>query len=144
MNLFSPISDIMTTDLVTVNPGDKLSHVKELFELQGIHHVPVVRFKTMVGIISKSDLLLFERGFSKDGYEDLVEKSRLGSYRAEDIMTTGMAKLEPTDRINVALEVFKENLFHAIPIVSNEELVGLLTTYDIIRALADGTLQTTR
>jgi acetoin utilization protein AcuB len=47
-------------------------------------------------------------------------------------MTTGIAKLEPTDKINVAMEIFKENLFHAIPVVLDEKLVGIITTYDIL------------
>jgi acetoin utilization protein AcuB len=51
-------------------------------------------------------------------------------------MTTKLAKLEPSDKINVALEVFKENLFHGIPIVNNDALVGIVTTYDIIKHLA--------
>jgi CBS domain-containing protein len=37
--------------------------------------------------------------------------------------------------MNVALEVLSENLFHAIPIVDDGELVGMLSTLDIIKAL---------
>jgi len=44
--------------------------------------------------------------------------------------------LDPNDRINVALEIFMVNRFHAIPVVENDELIGILTTYDIIKALA--------
>lgn len=142
MNLLSPVSELMTTDLVTVNPKDKLADVKRLFEEKRIHHIPVVRYKSIIGIISKADLLLFERGFTSTQYDELLEKSRLEHYNAEDIMTTGMAKLDPQDRINVALEVFKENLFHAIPVVQEGALVGIITTYDIIKALADGRLET--
>ena len=72
-----------------------------------------------------------------DVYDEMLEKSRLNNYTAEEIMTTGIAKLGPNDRIAVALEVFKENLFHAIPIVEKDELVGLITTFDIIRALSE-------
>jgi len=38
--------------------------------------------------------------------------------------------------VHEALEIFKENIFHAIPIVDNGRLVGILTTYDIISQLA--------
>ena len=58
-------------------------------------------------------------------------------YKVEDIMTKGIASLESTDRINVALQVFSENLFHAIPVVDDGELVGMLTTFDIIKALLE-------
>lgn len=126
----------MTTKLITVNPKDKLTAVREIFENHKIHHVPVVRYKEIVGMISKTDFLHFLRGFNRNEEDRFVNEARLRVYNTEDIMTTGLAKLNPDDRINVALEVFLENRFHAIPVVDNGDLVGILTTFDIIKALA--------
>ena len=137
MNLHAPISSIMTKDVITVNPDEPLGKVKEIFETHHIHHIPVVRDRAIVGIISKTDFLHFIRGIHHSTYDEYIEKSRLRTYRAEDIMTKGLAKLEPTDKINVALEVFKENLFHAIPICEEHELVGIITTLDVIKALSE-------
>jgi predicted transcriptional regulator len=33
----------------------------------------------------------------------------------------------------VAIEVFCKNLFHALPVVQNDELVGMVTTFDILK-----------
>jgi acetoin utilization protein AcuB len=137
MDLRAPVSSIMTTKLLTVGPQDKLNQVKEIFDKNRIHHVPVVRYRQILGIISKTDFLHFLHGIRGSNYDKMIESTRLNRYTAEEIMTTGLAKLEPTDKINVALEVFKENLFHAIPIVENNNLVGMLTTFDIIRKLAE-------
>jgi acetoin utilization protein AcuB len=135
MNVLAPIKTIMTTDLITVNPGDKLTAVKEIFDEHNIHHIPVVRFREMVGIISKTDFKYFLRGFSRNEEDRFVNYARLRAYTAEDIMTTGLAKLGSEDRINVALELFMVNRFHAIPVVNENELVGILTTFDIIKTL---------
>lgn len=137
MNLLAPVSTLMTTKLITVHPTDKLTVVKDLFDKNKIHHLPVVKYKEIVGMVSKTDLLSFLKGFESDSYDNYMNDVRLKNYTAEDIMTRGLAKLEPSDRINVALEVFKENLFHALPVVEDGELVGILTTFDIIRALAN-------
>jgi acetoin utilization protein AcuB len=136
MNVLAPVKTIMSTELITVSPTDKLTLVKEIFDENNIHHVPVVRFKELVGIISKSDFLYFLRGFSPSDEDRFVNYARLRAYNAEDIMTKGIAKLDPDDRINVALEIFMVNRFHAIPVVKEDELVGIVTTYDIIRTLA--------
>ena len=127
----------MTTDLITVNPADKLTQVKEVFDNNNIHHIPVVRFKELVGIISKSDFNYFLRGFSKNEEDRFINYARLRAYSAEDIMTTGLAKLAPEERINVALEVFMTNRFHAIPIIDQGDLVGIVTSFDIIKGLND-------
>jgi len=138
MNVLAPIKTLMSTHLLTVAPQDKLTTVQEIFNAHNIHHIPVVRYKEMVGLISKTDFLFFVRGFSRNEEDRLVNEARLRAYTAEDIMTTGLAKLSPDDRINVALEIFKVNRFHAIPVVDDqEELVGIITTFDIIKALAE-------
>jgi CBS domain-containing protein len=137
MDFTAPVSKFMTRKLVTVVPGDPMSVVKEIFETQRIHHIPVVKYRTLVGLISKSDFLHFVRGMETTPYDQLVEKSRLTHYKAEDIMTTGIATLESSDRLNVALQLFGENLFHAIPILENGELAGILTTFDVIKILVD-------
>lgn len=137
MNILAPVSTLMTTDLITVNPGDKLSEVKEIFDNNNIHHIPVVRFRKLVGIISKSDLLSFLKGMRNDSTTKVINNTRLNNYTAEAIMTRGVAKLEPDDRINVALDIFKINKFHALPVIDKGNLVGILTTYDLLNALAN-------
>ncbi len=125
----------MTRDLITLHPKDTMLDVKRIFDKNRIHHLPVVEYKKIVGIISKTDLLQYERGYQNVPYKEVFEESRLKAYNVGDVMTKGLAKLAPDERIEVALEVFKENLFHAIPIVEGEDLVGLLTTHDVICAL---------
>lgn len=135
MNAFAPISTIMSSDLITVNPEDNLLIVKKLFESHTFHHLPVVRFRKIVGIISKTDFEHFTGALSHFADDHFVNESRLERTKAEDIMTKGLGKLEPEDRINVALEIFSKNWFHALPVVKNEELVGIITTQDVIKAL---------
>ncbi len=132
MNVFAPVSTLMVTDLVTINPETSLRKVKEIFEEHSFHHLPVVNFRKIVGMVSRTDFDRFVGGLKKanDATTDLLEKTR-----AEEIMTKGLGKLEPDDRINVALEIFSKNWFHALPVVKDDELVGIITTQDIIRAL---------
>ena len=53
-------------------------------------------------------------------------------------MKKQLAKVEPTDSIRTVLEVFKLNRLHALPVVENgNDLIGMITTHDIIIALAE-------
>ena len=136
MNILDPVTAIMTPNPITVSENDSLSVVGNIFSSNKIHHIPVVQDGALKGIISKSDFLFFKRGFTKSETDKSIEEVRLNNYSAKEIMTTKLAKLEPGDKINVALEVFKENLFHGIPVVENNKLIGIVTTYDIIKNLA--------
>ena len=136
-NPLAPVSSIMSTDLVTLSPGDDLWKAKGLFEKHKIHHIPVVRFKDIVGMLSMTDLNLFYRGFCK-GKLAVAEKEHMQETRVDEIMTKQLAKLEATDPIRTALEVFKLNRFHALPVVENgDDLIGMITTHDIIIALSE-------
>lgn len=136
MNIQDPVSQIMSKDLITLNPKDKLTKVENIFSTKSIHHIPVVEYKSLVGIISKSDFLFFQRGTSHGKIkEKLLEDMRYKNYEVNEIMTTGIASLKSSDKISVAINIFKENLFHCIPILEDKELVGILTPMDIIKNL---------
>lgn len=118
-----PVSTIMTSDLITLGPNDSLDKVRQLFKEKRIHHLPVVDDNQhLVGLVTTYDL--FKMGKAADEYADI---------KVSEIMTTKLAKLEPTAKVGTAAEIFLENLFHALPIVDNEKLIGIVTTFDILR-----------
>lgn len=137
MDLLAPVSSLMVKNVISVQPEDTMKKVEQVFRENRIHHIPVVEEEKLVGIVSKSDYLFFKRGFNDQTTDNRIDEFRLKTRKVKDIMTKGIARLESTDRIGVALEVFKENLFHAIPIVDDGKLVGMLTTFDIIKKLSE-------
>lgn len=126
----------MTRQLLTVNPEDSLTTVREIFRNNRIHHVPVVRFRRIVGLISIHDLNNWVGALERSGYEETRHRQMLEHTRAEEVMSAHLATLEPDDRINVALEIFLDNRIHALPVVENGELVGILTPFDLLKTLA--------
>lgn len=136
MNLVAPVSSIMTKSLLTVSPDDPMHVVKEIFDNNKIHHIPVVRLKKIVGIISKSDFLSYYTGLSRHFEDRFINETLLQLHKAEEIMTKKVAKVEPDDHIAVAVEVFKENILHALPVVEDGELVGIITVHDIIKMIS--------
>jgi acetoin utilization protein AcuB len=137
MNVLKPVSTLMSTNIIALNPDDSLKEVKEIFDEKNIHHIPVVKFKKIVGMVSKTDFLNFLNGYSKSDYDKTLEKTRMTSWKVKDIMTEGLAKIDSKEPIRTALGLFKMNRFHALPIVDNDELVGIVTTWDIINAIAE-------
>jgi len=145
MNLLAPLSSIMSTHLVTVSEHDPIHVVEEIFRTHNIHHIPVLSMGKLTGILSKTDYNLFLQGFPEEMMDkDQLERYRKRVYNAKDIMTSKIATLEADDNINIALEVFNENRFHAIPITVDGELVGIVTTFDIIKKLSEDSFAETK
>lgn len=137
MNLLGTVDKIMSKELFTLESNASIAQAAKLFEMHKIHHIPVVDNGKLIGMVSKTDYLFFRRGFLDNREDEQIEEVRMNNYTVSFIMTTALAKIEPDTKINVVLEIFKENLFHAIPVVEDDQLVGLVTTYDIIKQLAN-------
>jgi len=136
MNLLGPVSTIMTSAPITLPPSATIGDAAKIFDEHKVHHIPIAIDNSLLGMVSMSDYLFFRRGFLDDRDDEKIESIRMNNYEVNFIMTKGLATMESTERINVALDIFKENLFHAIPIVDDGVLVGILTTHDIIINLA--------
>ena len=124
----------MSTPVITVSPSDTMDRVQTIFRTNNIHHIPVVEDGKVVGIISNSDYLRLLHGFTlfrtekSEQYNDAILRSLLAS----EVMTRQVATLSPKDSLMMAVGFFRENLFHALPVVDNGKLVGIVTTFDLL------------
>ena len=132
----TPIKNLMTREVVTICPNDLMIVAKEIFETNKFHHIPVVdEDYQLVGILSQHDYNKMLTTFSvfKNSKADLANRKFMMSMQVKDVMTDQVKKLHPDDSILVAVGIFKENLFHALPIIDdNNRVVGILTTFDLL------------
>lgn len=135
MDIQSPVSSIMSEDLKTLSSDDSLMAVKEIFDQHDFHHIPVVDEDQISGILSKSDFLFFLRGYTNNDIDRFIEATKLRAFKVKEVMKTDIVTLKPTNTIKEALNIFEENKFHCIPIVEEEELKGIITPLDVIKAL---------
>jgi len=127
-----PISHIMTKTVVTVNQNDDLRKVVEKLKSNSIRHLPVVNGKEVVGIISRTDInrLTFSALF--DGQEG-VDEAVLDMLTIPQVMTAQPKTLSSDTIIKDLAVTFVKEEFHALPVVDNGELKGIVTTTDVIK-----------
>lgn len=139
MDRSTPIKTIMTREVISIRPTDTMDKVDHIFNTADIHHLPVISEERVVmGIISKSDYYKILHGFTlfKAPVSKTYNEAVLRSLLAKEVMTQQVATLSPDDTVSVAADYFRENRFHAIPIVNEErKLVGILSTYDLINSM---------
>jgi len=130
------IDQILTREIVTVHVCQKVSDVRKIFAEQGFHHVPVVSGQKLIGIVSASDIL----GISVEGVgsdERSMDAYIDHQFSIEGLMKTDLKTLSTKSTIADAADVLSDGNFHAIPVVDGNELVGLVTSTDLIRFLRD-------
>jgi CBS domain-containing protein len=119
-----PLSSIMTRNVITARQDDKLAVARSIFLKNKVHHLPIVDGERLVGILSTYDLFRLNGEHKGKSYDEI---------EISEVMTTHIATLEPDDKIGSAAELFLENLFHAVPIVKDGYLEGIVTSFDVIK-----------
>lgn len=118
------VRSIMTTKLTTVGVHEDLAFAMQLMLWSNIRHLPVVEGDRLVGILSSQDFLP-QRG----GRESLDEYLRHPVFHA---MKSPVKTVHPDDDVRDASGFMVAERIHCLPVVENDELVGILTASDIL------------
>ncbi|HQW25269.1 MAG: CBS domain-containing protein [Saprospiraceae bacterium] len=140
MDKWIEVKHIMTTDLITADPDETIDAVRHKLIANHIQHIPVVEGKKILGIISKGDIHRMEHHFTLFQSEKALESNRqiFSTILAAEIMTKSLVKLKDTDSATIAVDLFRENMFHALPVVNDkDQLVGMITPIDLLRYAFD-------
>lgn len=131
-----PVSSIMTKNLVTADVNDSLRHVNTLLKENNIRHVPVVSGSKLVGIISKSDIMRLSFGDMFDGQTE-ADETIFDLLKLEQVMVSNPSVITEEETIQEVAERFTQVEFHALPVVKGEEIVGIVSTTDLVKYLLE-------
>tara|TARA_R110002073_G_scaffold13377_5_gene57176 strand:+ start:325 stop:732 length:408 start_codon:yes stop_codon:yes gene_type:complete len=123
------IIEVMTKNVVCVTPEQYLLDVKHIYEKENFHHhIPVEENGKLVGMVSLIDFMyhISGAGISDDNkvYKEL---------KVKDIMTQKPFYLTTNSTINDVSKVLAEGNYHAVPVLENDNIVGIVSTTDIIK-----------
>lgn len=125
------ITTIMTKDVVCVSPDQKIIDVKHIYEKNKFHHhIPVTVNGTLKGMISLVDFMYHIKGAGITDSDVIYNE-----LKAKDIMTRNPFYLTSTATIEEVANVLGKGLYHAVPIIDNDKVVGIVSTADIIKFL---------
>jgi CBS domain-containing protein len=123
--------DFMQTGLMTITPETPLADVQRMFVEEEIHGAPVVDDQGVVrGIVSSLDLL-------RDSAD--LEGRGGGELTATDAMTRELVSVTSDTPVAEIAEKMRLQHIHRVLVIDDEELVGVVTSFDLLRALTPGT-----
>jgi CBS domain-containing protein len=144
------VEDYMTKKVHTVTPDETTHMVLTIMTTHNVSRVVVVRNKKPVGIITGRNLLPMSALFGPDTY-DTIRKAFLTQKKTETILPSGISAVflardvMKHDPITIskdsdladAAQIMIRNGISGLPVVdSNDDLVGIITKTDVIKALA--------
>ena len=132
-----PVSHIMTTEVYKVNKSDSLVKVRNMLDKKHIRHLPVVSGKALVGMISLTDIMRLSFGSTFGEEQEEADHAIFDMLTIDQIMKHNPKTVKPDQLIREVAEILSKEEFHALPVVENETLVGIVTTTDVIKYLLE-------
>jgi len=153
------VREVMTQSVTTLGPDLSLTEMERVLLAAGISGAPVVERGALVGIVSRSDAIEFLYGEQKRSQKvsgfytspfpialsalehlardrrDIAE--RMTKTRVREIMTPNPRTVSPTDSLSDAARAMWEEHFHRVPVVEQGKVVGILSSLDIARLVAE-------
>lgn len=108
----------MSARVVTVGPQESIDTARRMLERHGVRQLPVVHDGLLVGIVTDRDL----------------RSAAPEDERVETVMTRDPIAINPGQSVDEAAREMRRAKVNALPVLDGEELVGILTTSDILEA----------
>jgi CBS domain-containing membrane protein len=129
------VRDVMTREVRTLGPNDRLALAEELMKQGRFRHVVVVDDGRVAGVLSQRDIfhgaLAWSLGQGRKAHEQL-----LAATPVKDVMATRVVAVDPDATLAEAAALLREHKIGCLPVVAGDALVGVLTEGDFLALLA--------
>jgi CBS domain-containing protein len=158
------VADVMTREVYTLSPEMTLTQMDRLLVERHMSGAPVVDGGQVVGVASRADViraLLTEQERAERVCGAYASPFLLGTptvvrlakearsitdhmihLRVRQIMTKEPKTVRPTEEVGRAARLMVAEGFHRLPVVEEGRLVGILTSFDLARLVAERGLAT--
>lgn len=146
------VADAMSRDPIVVHPETPLKEAIQILAERHISGLPVVdNAGKLVGIISETDLMWQETGVTPPAYimflDSVIFLKNPATYERDlhkalgqtvgEVMSRNPVTISPDKALNAAAQLMHDQKIHRLPVIdSSEQIIGILTRGDIIRAMA--------
>ncbi|MHA7057303.1 CBS domain-containing protein [Aquimarina sp. M1] len=133
----TPVSKLMTSDVITLNSTNGLETAEMLFKENKIRHIPVVKGDAIIGMLSYTDLLRISFADAINDSDGDVDTVVYEMFTIEQVMAKNLVSVSSNTTIKEVAEILAKREFHALPVIDNGKLAGIVTTTDLINYLLE-------
>jgi CBS domain-containing protein len=117
------VRQLMTSRVTTLAPDDDLALALQMMLWSSVRHLPVVEDGRLVGLVTEHDILLPRHVARFDMHL---------RQRVREIMHQPVKTVHPDEDVHAAAALMTAAHVHCLPVVIGDELVGILTSSDLL------------
>jgi CBS domain-containing protein len=130
------VRDYMTPNPETLDATQSLLAAVLLLRKAGFRHIPILERGKLEGVFTERDLWRFSPSLllptSQQDYNRVFEETPL-----EKVMSRNPQTIGPDAPLTQALDLLMHNRHGCLPVMEADQLVGIITIRDMLRALYD-------
>ena len=127
----------MTGEVVFLEATDSVMEAERVFSNHHLRHAPVVSDGTLVGMLSLMDLQKLPAFDFFKTEEAERQQIILREMPVRRIMSNDPVSVQQTSTVREVAETLADNEFHALPVMDGEQVVGIISSTDLMRFLAE-------
>jgi CBS domain-containing membrane protein len=132
------VADFMTRKVFTLKIDKKLIMAKEIMEWAHTRHVPVINAAgEVVGMVSHRDLLAASVASNSSRISEIERKQHLWTVSVQEVLRSPVITISPAASIQEAARLLRRHKMGCLPVVETGKLVGIITDYDLLRAVEE-------
>jgi len=121
------VSDIMKKNVISIDSSMTVQDAAKMMDDASIGAIVVLENGIAIGIITERDLT-----------RRVIAKGKPLTTNIKEVMSSPLIVINPDDSVWEAAQLMKTRKIHRIPAVKNNQLVGMITTSDIVKLCSIG------
>ncbi|HPE61127.1 MAG TPA: CBS domain-containing protein [Thiolinea sp.] len=125
MAIIKELLDKKSSGVWSVSPDATVFEALSLLAEKNIGALLVIRDDKLVGLVS-------ERDYAR---KVILQGKTAENTRVREIMTSGVTSVDPDTSVQAAMAVMSEKRFRHLPVLENEQIVGIVSIGDLVQSI---------
>ena len=123
------VTDIMSTDVLTLSGSATLAQAKTWMQRRMIRHIPIVEGGRLLGLICQRDVLVAEGPATQLGDPTARNEHQV---RVDSFMQTNPLSITQRTTVKEAALILQRHKLSCLPVMDAGHLVGIVTDSDFV------------
>jgi CBS domain-containing protein len=121
------VKDVMISDLATLDASTSIREAAKLMDEKNIGCIIVTKNQLPVGILTERDFV-----------RRIAAKGKILTTSLEEVMSSPLIEVDPNETVWEAAEIMKINSIHKLPVKKDNQIIGIVTTTDLVKICSIG------
>ena len=121
------VQDIMKKVVLSIDASMTVIDAAKMMDDASVGAIVVIQENIAVGIITERDIV-----------KRVVAKGKPSQINVKEVMSPNLVVINPNNTILDLAQLMKERQIHRVPVVKDDRLIGMVTSFDLVRFCSIG------